>query len=117
MKVTWSQPGKCLLVYLKSEILNGANVVYMFAGLDSRFFRAFYVSKAEKEDEPSLNQDRESAVYPPSVPAQSARCWKIEVLCSRSYDSVSANTVLINACYGIFTRWSMSNRKVVIPVM
>lgn len=93
MKVTWSQPGKCLLVYLKPEILNGTNVVYMFAGLDSRFFRAFYVSKAEKEDEPSLNQERESA----------ARCWKIEVLCSRSYDSVSANTVLINACYGIFT--------------
>lgn len=56
----------------------------MFAGVDPRYFRAFYLSKADKEDEPSLNQDRESAVYSLSIPAQPTRYWKMEVLCSRS---------------------------------
>lgn len=89
----------------------------MFAGLDLRyFFRTFYLFRVEKEDELSLNKEKVLFISSPSQHSLHT-VKKTEVLCSRSCNSVSANTVFMVCMLWQLHRWNMSNRKVVVPIL
>lgn len=65
----------------------------MFTGLDQRFFfKAFYLFRIEKKDELGLNKEKMLYIPPPSQHSLHT-VGRIEVLCSKSCNSVSTNTV------------------------
>lgn len=110
-----SQPGKNLFLYLKlkSDVLSETNSLYMFLQVWTRgfFSRAFYLFRVEQEDEFSINKEKVLFILCPSQHSLHT-VEKFEVLCSRSCNSVSANTVLIKCMLWQLHRWSVSNKKV-----